>query len=1121
MPPKRLSLILIVLLLLSTNASAATIYARANGDWDNTSTWSYTSRTGASCGCVPSWTDDVLIYTRDVSVTNANALALSVRIDNSLTGGDIDFIVENGYTLTVASNINIISNNNQDDITINVRDDNSGITILGNVTVNMDDGENVFFEMSNDSFIQINGSFNADLAGTSSSNLEFNMDNASGTDHFHVNGDFYIYKNGARDIVFNLSGSAEISSGGDFTIDWDNTESNSDMIYFTLSENATLDNEGSVNISMNETGNTGCDIVIEMTDNSSWEVGVNDGNLSESFLLSIQNGRAIEFYLDKDAIFDVYGNASILQNGVGNLLFHINTNIAGTNDVQMQIDGDLTITKSNGEIAEFLIYEDADLQIGGNLSYTSSYHLTSGKDLRLELLNNASLDITGSMLMQLNSQGNIGNDLELILDNTADILIGNGAQILVTTGTLFIFDMDRDATFTVTGDLTLRHGGVDDMFLRMNNGSDGSGNDAQLLVSGDFYLLKTNGQVLRIDLTRDSDILVNGSMSVSNTGFSSTGQDVEIELNLNAGIYVGGNLTYSLNATGNTSSDMILDLNNAAILEIGNGAGPYTAYFQMDFTTGATGDMSIANTSQVNIYGDLIINKNGGANCNFDTNDDANLHIYNDLVLNNSENADLLTFGLNNNAIVDIDGDIDITSALSSSRVQVDLNTNAYLYLAGDILRNSAGNQYGTFVCNGSSTLELDGDAPQIISEDYGDGTDYFYFMNVVLNNSSGSNPQFTQEGLVTIHVNLDFQDGILQNDNTDYIIIPDNATVSSASDSSHVSGYVEKQGNDAFTFPVGSGSYYRPIGITISSGASSSDELLATYFNSDPNAVHSDTLITNTLDHISSCEYWDLSLLNGSPNLIVTLSYKDYDTVAGCSGVEDPTDLRVSHWNGALWDDLGNGSTTGSLTTGNITASSATSSFSPFTLASSSSANPLPIELISFTAELTTNQEVVILWSTASEFNNAYFTIEKSFDGFNWMDLAQFTGQGTKLTTTNYRSVDTNPGSGTIYYRLRQVDFNGQNRVFEPVSVQVNSSKESALLIYPNPTNSSWKVFTNARDIKNIRLFTLSGKELTEQIRITELTEGKYEVRPENLPSGMYLLKILDQTELLQLTRD
>lgn len=84
----------------------------------------------------------------------------------------------------------------------------------------------------------------------------------------------------------------------------------------------------------------------------------------------------------------------------------------------------------------------------------------------------------------------------------------------------------------------------------------------------------------------------------------------------------------------------------------------------------------------------------------------------------------------------------------------------------------------------------------------------------------------------------------------------------------------------------------------------------------------------------------------------------------------------------------------------------------------------PLPIELTNFTVNCNGNQ--VLSWSTASEINNDYFTVQRSDDGVSFRDIGQVNGAGTSSQLHNYSFIDPQPVSGIAYYRLKQTDFNG-----------------------------------------------------------------------------------------------
>jgi len=124
--------------------------------------------------------------------------------------------------------------------------------------------------------------------------------------------------------------------------------------------------------------------------------------------------------------------------------------------------------------------------------------------------------------------------------------------------------------------------------------------------------------------------------------------------------------------------------------------------------------------------------------------------------------------------------------------------------------------------------------------------------------------------------------------------------------------------------------------------------------------------------------------------------------------------------------------------------------------------AAPLPVKLVDFTAQAAPGgRGARLAWTTASEVNNAYFDVERSFDGTTYTQLGRVTGQGSQTTATAYTFVDqqglgTQP-AGLIYYRLRQVDLDG-TAVYSPVRpVRLGAADAAAQAsLYPNPAQAS-----------------------------------------------------------------
>lgn len=133
-----------------------------------------------------------------------------------------------------------------------------------------------------------------------------------------------------------------------------------------------------------------------------------------------------------------------------------------------------------------------------------------------------------------------------------------------------------------------------------------------------------------------------------------------------------------------------------------------------------------------------------------------------------------------------------------------------------------------------------------------------------------------------------------------------------------------------------------------------------------------------------------------------------------------------------------------------------------------------LSVELLSFEATAA-DDHVNLNWSTASETNNSFFTIEKSIDQVHYEEVTRMDGAGTTQLASHYSTIDPKPFEGVSYYRLKQTDTNGEFEYSNPKAVEFYS--DANLAMYPNPAHD---------------LITIDGKEgILESVRITD-TNGK-----------------------------
>ena len=124
---------------------------------------------------------------------------------------------------------------------------------------------------------------------------------------------------------------------------------------------------------------------------------------------------------------------------------------------------------------------------------------------------------------------------------------------------------------------------------------------------------------------------------------------------------------------------------------------------------------------------------------------------------------------------------------------------------------------------------------------------------------------------------------------------------------------------------------------------------------------------------------------------------------------------------------------------------------------------SPLPIELLSFSGKNTWKGNVLD-WQTASEINNAYFTVERSTDGSNFEELGNIDGAGNSTEKHSYSYLDRAAKSGLNYYRLRQTDFDGTFTNSNIIAIRSVESK-GLFAIFPNPNNGMFTLSFEGED--------------------------------------------------------
>ncbi len=169
-----------------------------------------------------------------------------------------------------------------------------------------------------------------------------------------------------------------------------------------------------------------------------------------------------------------------------------------------------------------------------------------------------------------------------------------------------------------------------------------------------------------------------------------------------------------------------------------------------------------------------------------------------------------------------------------------------------------------------------------------------------------------------------------------------------------------------------------------------------------------------------------------------------------------------------------------------------------------------LPIELSSFEARAIA-RKVELSWTTVSEVNNDYFTIERSRNGIDFIEVAQLNGAGNSMEPLKYAYTHNSPWVGRSYYRIKQTDFDGES-TYSKINLVYVDSELDLYGIYPNPVKSNNSVqleIFSKRDLEStVMLLDLMGREVAQQHY--SLSEGfnRIAINSTGLAAGTYILR-------------
>jgi hypothetical protein len=691
--------------------------------------------------------------------------------------------------------------------------------------------------------------------------------------------------------------------------------------------------------------------------------------------------------------------------------------------------------------------------------------------------------------------GSLDNAIVNITDSISIDVAPNINSLTITNNSAVIFSTTTSRTITISSTSTVQLG------LLINAGS-------SLTVQGNIATATTVSLVLSLAGGIGVTGEIYGSLFFKSVGAGSGSSSTRLETFTGAVAYAqlkvksGGLIKYD-DKTSNTSSagspTNTISMESGSTYWINKNGGSFPdGLWNTGSLCKSTGMLANGPTFNGTTYGNLEWN-NPSQSSVYGFNKDISFN--NITVINSGGNVlRVKSGGAATSFTLTVNGNLDIATGttLETSGSTVTAPNGGVIELKGNLVNNGILTETGP--AGTKDTLTFSGTTAQAIS---GTGT-YTNQLTVKINNATG----VTLNTPVSLPYLLLMKTGNITTTTTNLLTLQSACNLSTTastgytnlngagysnfgSETGYIIGPVKKLGLSAaarWAFPVGSATLFRPIFLTNVTG-----DFTVEYKQSNPRADYS-AVYGAGIDHISRLEYW---LIDGvsSPSANVELSFFDPNS----GGVTVMGDLRVAHYNGTLWNDEGNTATVGSAGANGTVTSGTVTTFSPFSLASSTTANPLPLKEINLSATKN-NTRADVQWQVNADSDVKEYFLEKSNDGRNFSPVFR-TDALRSAQTVSYRFTDV-LHENRIYYRVKAVLQN--DRVIYS-SIIILPGKNETVVLYPNPAKNMLQVvspkasgFIFITDATGKIVYTSSVTQQTTLINVQQWAKGYYQMQLE-----------------------
>jgi hypothetical protein len=801
------------------------------------------------------------------------------------------------------------------------------------------------------------------------------------------------------------------------------------------------------------------------------------------------------------ASFTTVVNGDFTINGTLSANSSSTVRFAGNNNTQA-VSGSGTVTFGNVAVSKANSRTELVLFPSTSLTYYNPLHFGHSS----MTINNFTLDSGLVYLSPVTGSGTFTRTIsgDITLGSTPSSIFGNGLPLTpIRANTVLIVNNRAGATVNTTVNGSILEGPGSGYVTLILAGKDcNSSSPSTLTVNGD------------VTFTRPFSWNGNGTTPPSGVGSMTFNFAGNISITNPFSIFNGdraGTGPPTINLTG---SGKTVDIPPVVFL----GGGPTTGgtNAQANWVIPSTASITIPSTGALAINMGRTLTVDGTLICA----DGAQL-----IGTATGPSSGVPTFALGSSGILrvaDVDGLGDGTLIGSPNDSATPPNATLFFRQKAPALPTQATNPVPTnwdlTSINSNGTIEYNGTAPQTVTV-----TNY---ANLTLSGGAGANKTLSEAGSFDVTGTLTLDCGVVDLNGGD-IRINNTAPSSVVRTNGHINNALERRidhtSSGSYLFPIGDASTYRPV--TLTAQASTFNAFLRGRLENSPGSTISSSYET-PLVGVSQLRYYEFENRSDAATITVTQASLQ---VSSDDGALTPANTRVATFldNDPYWSNRGGSiSSVPSLITSSTFSNAipaVTNNFWYAALGTTNSGdNPLPVELLSFTAT-STAQGIKLAWETASEHESRGFTLLRKKEGESaWTEVASYQTDNAlralnALNGASYSFTDkTLLEVGKSYdYQLRETGFDGQVATLETVTLTVrfNVAREYELAQnYPNPFNPVTMIRYQipTAETVSLKVYDVLGKEVATLVSGRQ-EAGNYAVpfNASGLSSGMYFYRL------------